>query len=142
MTSLDAETISLWHLRGKVVAVVFLSTDCGHCQQAMQTLNPIYAEYKPRGLEIIAVAVNPTAADNLREFRAKYQVQFPLALGSRSDWSRLGGFPFRARPPYVPHILFVDRAGSVQQGYSGEDREFQTDLAGTFRGAVERLLKE
>ena len=57
--TLDGKTVSLNGLKGKVVAVLFFSTDCPHCQNTTRILNPIYDEWKARGLEIMGMAVNP-----------------------------------------------------------------------------------
>ena len=71
-TSMDGQKVSLADLKGKVVLVMYFSTDCQHCQTAAQTLAPIYKELKPKGFEILGLAMNPTAKQNLGAFRDNY----------------------------------------------------------------------
>src|SRR5690606_38947448 len=78
LRTLDGRTVSIEGLRGKGVAVLFFSTDCPHCQHTAELLAPLYAEFAPKGLEILGCAVNPSAAANLSEFRDAYHVKFPL----------------------------------------------------------------
>jgi peroxiredoxin len=142
MKTLTGETASLWALRGKVVVVMFFSTDCGYCHAATKILVPLYDELRPRGLEILGLAVNSKAPENLGRFATAFQVEFPLAIASRVDWARLGKFHVSARPPYVPHLLFVDREGNIRAEYRGEKRDFYEDLEARFRAVVEPLLEK
>ncbi|MEX2302292.1 MAG: TlpA disulfide reductase family protein [Bryobacterales bacterium] len=142
MKTLSGDVTSLWALRGKVVVVMFFSTDCGHCHEAAKVLVPLHKELRSRGFEILGVATNSKAAENLDRFADVFDVEFPLAVGSRVDWARFGRFPVRSRPPYVPHLLFVDRSGTIRGEFRGEDRAFYDNLEERFRAVVEPLLEE
>jgi thiol-disulfide isomerase/thioredoxin len=128
-------------LRGKVVAVMFFSTDCPHCQQTTQVLNPIYAEWKARGLEILGLAVNDSAAGNLKQFKEKFGAQFPLGLTTRAEWSRVGEFSVMHNP-YVPYMLIVDRNGMIREEHPGQDRAFWLEQEKKLRESFDTLLKE
>lgn len=142
MKTLSGEVASLWALRGKVVVVMFFSTDCGHCHSAAKILVPLVEELKPRGLEMLGLATNSKAGGNLGRFAEVFQIGFPLALAARLDWARFGRFPVRSKPPYVPHLLFVDRDGMIRAEFRGDDREFYDHLEERFRAVVEPLLDE
>lgn len=142
LETLSGEVVSLWAMRGKVVAVVFLSTDCGHCHEAVKILAPLYKELKPRGIEVLGLATNASAPENLGRFAEAFEVEFPVALASRNDWARFGRFPPRGKPPYVPHLLFVDRGGTIRAEFRGEDRTFYENLEQRFRAIAESLLAE
>lgn len=141
MKTFEGQEIALNQLRGKVVAVMFFSTDCPHCQQTTQILNPIYAEWKSRGLEILGLAVNPTAAGNLKEFRQKFGAAFPLGLTTRSDWSSFGEFSVMNNP-YVPYMILVDRNGVIREEHPGQDRAFWLEQEKKLRESFDTLLKE
>ena len=141
LKSMDGREISVEQLRGKVVAVLFFSTDCPHCQQTTQVLNPIYAEWKARGLEILGLAVNDTAAGNLGQFKQKFGAEFPLGLTTRSDWSRFGEFSVMHNP-YVPYLIIVDRNGVIREEHPGQDRNFWMDQENNLRQSFDTLLKE
>lgn len=139
--TLDGSTLSLEDLRGKVVLVMFMSTDCPHCQRTTQILNPIYLQWKSRGLEIVSVAINPAAAGNLEAFARKYNVQFPLALGTRADCTRFANISVMSRF-YVPYVFIVDRNGVIRKEHPGGDRKFFQDQENNFRTELDALLKE
>jgi cytochrome c biogenesis protein CcmG, thiol:disulfide interchange protein DsbE len=141
LKTLDGQEIALNQLHGKVVAVFFFSTDCPHCQHTTQVLNPIYAAWKSRGLEILGLAVNPSAAGNLQEFKQKFGAAFPLGLTTRSDWSGFGEFSVMYNP-YVPYLIIVDRNGVVREEHPGQDRTFWLDQENNLRESFDTLLKE
>ena len=141
LKTLEGQEITLSQLRGKVVAVMFFSTDCPHCQQTTQLLAPIYAEWKSRGLEILGLAVNPSAAGNLGEFKQKYGAAFPVGLTTRADWSSFGEFSVMHNP-YVPYMLIVDRNGVIREEHPGQDRAYWLDQEKNLRESFDSLLKE
>jgi peroxiredoxin len=141
LKTLDGQEITLNQLHGKVVAVFFFSTDCPHCQHTTTILNPIYAAWKSRGLEILGLAVNPTAASNLPDFKQKFGAAFPLGLTTRSDWSRFGEFSVMNNP-YVPFMIIVDRNGMIREEHPGQDRDFWLDQENNLRQSFDALLKE
>ena len=134
------EKVSLADLKGKVVAVMFFSTDCPHCQKTTELLAPVYEQYHAKGFEILALAVNPSAAANIDEFAGKYAVKFPIGLTTRSMWTTFCQLPVMGVTNYVPHMLFVDKKGVIQEDHSGGDREFWLDQDAKIRAAVETLL--
>ncbi len=136
----DGRQISLASLKGKAVAVMFFSTDCSHCQETTRLLGPIYDEYKAKGFEILGVAVNPTAITNLGDFVAAYNVKFPVGTGNSDQWSEVAEMSATAKR-YVPHLLFVDRAGQVVEDHPGLDRKFWLDQENNIRATVERLTE-
>ena len=137
----QGETVKLEEQRGKVVAVLFFSTDCPHCQETVEMLEGVYKEYEPRGVEILGIAVNPSAVMNLPEFVKQYNVAFPMGLGTSAQWTSFAGMPATARA-YVPHLLLVDRQGRVVEDHPGLDREFWLDQEAKLREAFDRLLKK
>ena len=127
--SLEIETSSgqAFHLdqhAGKVVVVMFMSSTCPHCHKATQTLNVIYEELKSRGLEVIGVATNASAKDDLGTFIERFEPKFPVAVGSRAVWAGFAGFSVMARPPYYPHMLFVDRTGTIREEHTGREQNY------------------
>lgn len=136
------QKVSLAGLKGKVVAVMFFSTDCPHCQKTAQLLKPIYDAYHPKGFEIMALAVNPSAPANIDEFADKYGVEFPIGLATSSQWTTFCQLPVMGQTNYVPHMVFVDKKGVIQQDHPGADRPFWTDQEARIRAAVETLLAQ
>ena len=115
---------SLAHLNGKVVVVTFMSTNCPHCHAATQALNVIYNESKERGLEVIGIATNREAETGIGTFVERFEPTFPVSVGTRALWAAFGGFSVMARPPYYPHMLIIDRSGTIREEHSGRERNY------------------
>jgi len=132
--------VAIEDYKGKVVMVLFFSTDCPHCQSTARILVPIYRTYQTKGVEFLGVAVNPSAAQNLPAFVSQYGVEFPVGLGTSMQWSSFAKFSVTKRA-YVPHVLFVGKDGQVAEDHPGEDTEFWQDQ-GNIAAALERLLAQ
>jgi len=136
----DGKGMSLEDFKGKVVGVMFFSTDCPHCQDTADILAPIYQEYKPKGVEFIGLAVNPSAVTGLAEFVKNHKVEYITALGNGDQWSRFADMSATARK-YVPHLLFVDREGNVVEDHPGLDRQFWMNQEELIRATLDRLTQ-
>lgn len=141
LKSADGKSVSLESLRGKVVAVLWISTDCPHCQETCESLAPIYREFSGQGFEIMAMAVNPRAPGNILEFKRNHGVEFPLGVSSRSDWMRFADLSVMARA-YVPYMMLVDRSGAIRYEHRGMDKEFWSDQVNNLRKELSVLLAE
>lgn len=137
--SLAGETVSLEKLRGKAVLVMFFSTDCPHCQQAAARMAPVYQQLRGKGFEIIGLAMNPGAAANLRSFKEKYDVEFPVGLASRNEFAAFAELSLMERF-YYPYFLYVDPKGVVQEEKQGRDRQYFADLEENLAASVAKLL--
>lgn len=141
LKTFDGQQVSLDDLKGKVVAVMFFSTTCPHCQQTTQLLNPIYSQWKSRGLEILGFAMNPEATAGLPAFKQKYNVQFPLGLVTKSEFTRFAEISVMARF-YVPYMMFVDRNGVIREEHPGGDKPFYDNQDANLKASLDRLLSE
>lgn len=79
-TTLDGRQMRLQDLRGKVVAVTFWATSCPICMGEMPDLVETYRQYRPRGFELIAVAMAYDAPDQVRHFAQDRGLPFPVVL--------------------------------------------------------------
>ena len=138
--TIDGKAIALSQLKGKVVGVFFFSTDCPHCQHTTETvLVPAYAEMQSKGLEILGMAVNPSAATNLQAFAERFSAAFPMALSKTADMYRFVGESMMRRLG-VPHLVLVDRQGQIRADYPSSDRAFWQSQEASIPKAFEALL--
>jgi thiol-disulfide isomerase/thioredoxin len=135
--TLEGKRLNIKDLAGKPVMVFFFSTDCPHCQATARMLEPIYREYHAKGVEIVGVALNPTAKDNLGAFVKQYRVAFPTGLGGREQFVGYTGVTGRF---YFPYLLFVDKSGQIREERDGADRAYSADLNASVRKSLEQLL--
>ena len=141
LKTVDGRTVTLDSLKGKVVAVLWISTDCPHCQSTCEELAPIYEKYSGHGLEIMGMAVNPNAPGNIDRFKTEHGVKFPIGVSSRSDWMRFADLSVMARA-YVPYMMIVDREGVIRYEHRGMDGDFWSNMEPNFLKELGVLLAE
>lgn len=126
--------------RGKVVVLMFVATDCSHCQTTSQLMERIQKEYRPRGLQTIAVAFNDLAMMLVPGFISQTGASFPVGYDRRESV-----FAYLQRPvtmqTYVPIMVFIDRQGMIRGQYIGDDKFF-AEPEKNIRATLETLLKE
>ena len=135
----DGRDVQLSQFRGKVVALAFISTTCPHCQNYTQLLSTIQKEYAPRGVQVLGAAFNDGAQALLPAFLAQFHPTFPMGWEDRV--SALSFMQISIlNQGYVPKIVFIDRAGTIQKQFEGSDGFFQDPDKNT-RAALDELLK-
>jgi thiol-disulfide isomerase/thioredoxin len=77
LTDLDGRPIRLEDYRGKAVWVTFWTTWCPPCQSETPVLRDVYAEYRGRGLELIAVDIQETV-DVAKRYAANYGLGYRI----------------------------------------------------------------
>ncbi|XP_074593995.1 glutathione peroxidase 1-like [Brevipalpus obovatus] len=81
---LDGNDVSLEKFRGKVCLVVNVASNCGLTKNNYKQLNEMYAQYREKGLEILAFPCNqfagqePACETDLKEFIKKNNIEFPF----------------------------------------------------------------
>ncbi len=97
--------------RGKVVALSFIFTTCPHCQAESKVLTKFQQEYGARGLQVLAVAVNPNADLLVENFQKDYQVGFPVGWVPQEQMVSFMGFS--SARFVVPQLVLIDRKGMI-----------------------------
>ena len=133
--------ISPTQFKGKVVVVAFILTTCPHCQRAVQMLSGLQTEYGPRGLQVMADAVNSMSNMLVPDFNKQFRPNFPVGWGMHQDMLTYLNHSVMT-PPYMPSLVFIDRKGMIRYQRLGDDPLMLTDQEKNVREAVEELLKE
>ena len=126
-TSLTGERIGLADLRGRVVLVNFWATDCVICVKEMPRLVQTYTTYKPRGLEMIAVAMRHDPPNYVLAYTEKSALPFKVALDPMGELAKAFD-----DVKLTPTIVVIDKRGNVVKRILGEP-----DFA-----ALEKLIEE
>lgn len=115
------QPFSQW--QGKVLVVNFWATWCDPCREEVPALVRIQQKEGGRGLQIVGIGID--SADKIREFAAKFHINYPLAVAGLSavDTSRklgnaAGGLPF---------TVILDRNGRLAATHLGGLTESQLD---------------
>jgi peroxiredoxin len=138
----DGSQIHLSQYQGKVVVVAFILTTCPHCQFTVQTLAKLQQEYGPRGLQVIASAIEDMAKMDVPDFNRRFQPPYPVGFNERSGVLDYLQHPVMFRL-LMPQVVVIDRKGIIRAQFSGDDKFFEkADQEKNFRDLLEPLLKE
>ncbi len=112
---------------GNPLVINFWATWCGPCRYEMPVLKKLYAEYKPKGLEIVGISVDRTL-DPVTPFVYQMQIPWVIVLGDSRvvDEFKLGRG--------IPMTIFFDAAGKEIGRVTGAQPE------AVFRDYFDRLV--
>ena len=116
LTSLAGEQVRLSELRGQKAVLFFFAPWCGVCNASIGNLQDLHLISGDRQLNVMAIAMDYAALDEVRQFADKHELTLPVLLGNAAlirTW-KLRGYPTY----YV-----VDEQGRVRQrsiGYATE----------------------
>jgi len=113
LAALDGSTIRLVDGSGRVKLVNFWATWCAPCREEIPDFNALYAEYRDKGLDIVAVSMDEEGAEVVRPFVADNGMTYPVALGSDEVAEAFGGVVG------FPTTFLVDREGKVVDSWVG-----------------------
>lgn len=130
-TLIDGRTLGASALRGQPLLIVFWASTCAPCIAEMPELSQIYRELKPRGFELIALAMPYDPPNRVLAARDVLELPFPVAIDVNAKLVRRLGVP-----PQTPQFLLVDTDGKVVAVHNG------VWPAQKLRAAVETLLDE
>lgn len=107
-STIDGAKLTLQGLRGKIVLVTFWATTCAICLAEQSDLVKTYERYRPRGLEVVAVAMPYDRPDLIRQHLAKYPMPFPVVWDADGQIGRqfLGILG-------TPTTFIVDKSGRM-----------------------------
>ena len=132
LKTLEGHTVRLSEFRGKkVVLINFWATWCPPCRLEMPTMQQIYAEYKERGFEILAVNIEPDAQQDIRDFVKELRLTFPILLDPDMKVSR------KYHLIGLPVSILIDRQGIVR----AKDVGYHDWTSKASRTRVESLLR-
>ncbi len=114
-TTLQGEKISMASLKGKVVLVNFWATDCPGCIKEMPDLMNTYKAYKPKGFEVIAVAMPYDPPAQVLNYTQQKSLTFPVMHDGLSEMVQaFGGVNL------TPTTYLYDKQGNRLQRIIGE----------------------
>jgi thiol-disulfide isomerase/thioredoxin len=138
--------------KGKVVLLEIFGSWCPTCHDATPELMRLYRRYHPRGLEIVGLAFEATGdtavdARQVRRYRDKFGITFPLLLAGINDTESLAAaLPQLRNLSAFPTTVFLGRNGRVRLVHAGfhglATGPQHASLVREFEGEIERLLNE
>lgn len=150
----DGNEVSLHdeRFRNKVVVVTLGGSWCPNCHDEAEFLVPFYKEYRPKGVEIVALMFErhgefDRAAQAVRGYRKDLGIEFTTLIAGVSDTDEASkALPTLSGIYGYPTTIVVDRAGTVRDihvGFSGPATgKHYEEFVSEFRGLIDSLLAE
>ena len=136
---INGQPIQLSQYKGKTVVVAFILTYCSHCQKSVGFLSKFQQEFGPRGLQVVASAIDaPTAIPG---FIRQFNPPFPVGYNASEEaMGFMQHVPMMI--PYMPLIAFIDKDGIIRAQYEGNDPFMSEGVQEkNLRDKIEELLK-
>jgi thiol-disulfide isomerase/thioredoxin len=129
--------------RGKIVVMAFMFTTCPHCQKMAGILAQVQKEYADKGVQVLGAAFDPGAAAQVQKFIQVFGVNFPCGY---SNPKAVMDFEQVTNPPFVPDLIFIDKAGTIRSQYvpDGSDpapEKFLSNPEVNIRAELDKMLK-
>ncbi len=129
--ALDGDSVSLAHMRGRVVLLNVWATWCHPCRDEIPELQAIHTRYQARGMELVGVSVDTDGNDGaIREFMKEFKMTYPVWRDP--DERVLSQFLVIG----VPATFLIDKAGVMRWRKTGPIMPGDTSLS----NAIERAL--
>jgi peroxiredoxin len=138
----NGKPLQLAQYRGKAVVLAFILTTCPHCQKAVGFLSKDAAEFAPRGLQVLAAAVEADAAQHVPNFMAAFKPPFPV--GFSNDPNAVLDYMQHPRAviPHMPMLVFIDKDGMIRAQFEGDSPMLEEKaMEETLHKQIDELLK-
>ena len=114
-TLLSGQKVSTADLKGKVYLVNFWATSCATCVKEMPDMVRTYEQYKGKGLEFVAVAMNYDPPMYVMNYAKTRELPFKVAMDSDGTAAKAFG-----NVQLTPTTFVVDKDGRILKRYVGE----------------------
>ena len=112
LKTLDGRSLGPKDFGGQVVVVDFWATWCMPCRLQAQILEPVYRDYKGRGVQFLAADVGEETA-TVKKFLQEKPFPYPVILDPEQSVSNALGVLA------LPTLMVIDKQGKVSYFQSG-----------------------
>lgn len=117
--TVEGKHFVLSSLRGKVVLVMFWSTDCAVCRDKMPELRQNYEGWQGKPFELVLVSVDRKMQD-LSDYEKVISRTVPLKQRIPALWGGEPGYQDSfGKPTQLPLSYLLDKSGKVVERYAG-----------------------
>jgi peroxiredoxin len=106
----SGKTTTLSSLKGRVVLLAFISTECPHCQRASMVFEQLSHEFSGK-VQVAEVTFNEGA--DVEAFTKRFKLSFPVGNSTGDQARDFLGIKRGARLG-TPQVVLIDRAGMIR----------------------------
>jgi len=117
--TLDGQAFDLARLRGKVVMVLFWSTDCAVCRDKMPELRANVKGWQGQPFELVSVSTDASRSA-IEAHQRLVQLTVPAAQRFTTLWAGDAGLQHSFGPPgQLPAVFLLDTTGRQVESHHG-----------------------
>lgn len=115
----DGKPFQLSSLKGKVVLVMFWSTDCAVCRDKMRELRENYQGWAGKPFEMVLVSTDRRMKD-VEDYEAIINRTVPVKQRFPQLWAGDPGYKDGfGKPAQLPASFLIDKSGKIVEKYQG-----------------------
>lgn len=110
--TLDASPVTrtLDDYRGRVILLNLWATWCAPCRREMPSIEALYRDFGPQGLEVVAVSIDqPGAEEAIRDFAREYGLTFDILYDPSGTIQR------EYQTTGVPETFIIGKDGTIRK---------------------------
>lgn len=135
----NGKKVQATQYKGKAVALVLFSTQCGPCIDVVNMLAKAQKTYGARGYQPLGAAVNIDASTEIQSWVDRYRPSFPVGYLDQPGLLKIADLGPQDRP-FVPILIFIDKSGIVRYQYLGNDPVLK-ELPSIIDGLADKMTK-
>ena len=132
LPDLDGKMVSLSDYRGKVVLLNIWATWCPPCVEEMPSMEKLYQELQGEGLEILAVSIDESGAQEVLPFMQKHKLSLPALTDTKGTIKSL------YQTTGVPESFIIDKDGILVEKVIGPRDWAVPEAIRFFRNLIRR----
>lgn len=123
----EGKPVDVNSFKGKYVLIDFWASWCGPCRKAIPSIKELYAQYNPKGFEVLSVSVDTDVAAWNKAMTDENmpwaQVRSPNKDKTLAEFMIVG----------IPTLYLIDREGVIVDKYTGFSAKLKTQLDEIFK---------
>lgn len=127
-------------LRGKIVIVDFMKTDCPNCRKVGGILEQIKAKYAGR-VAVLSVVTLPDTIGNVRKYISENGISSPVLF----DCGQVTASYMKITPQNptmrFPHLFLLDKDGFIRNDFDHDEADNGTVSVKTLSAEIDKLLQ-